>query len=378
MPRSSLLIEKLPRPARWGVLLVGSFVISAGLELLHLPAALLLGPMIAAILVEVGGGHLRLPRFSFYACQAVIGCMIARVLTTEIIGTFLKSWPLFLALVLSVIFVASFIGWTMSRWRILSGTTAIWGLSPGAASAMVLMAGEFGADTRLVAFMQYLRVVIVATLATFIARFWVGPHGVAPTVIWFPPIHALAFAETLALAIIGGMAGHFLRIPAGVFLTPMVVGMVLHTTGVISIELPPWLLALSYMFLGWNIGLGFTREILAHAFRALPKILAAILILVLFAGALAFILVEEFHVDPLTAYLATSPGGADSVAIIAASSNVNVSFVMAMQTMRFLILVMGGPAISRFVAKQLGPELAPLPSGKNKLPDALVPEDELD
>ena len=41
-------------------------------------------------------------------------------------------------------------------------------------------------------------------------------------------------------------------------------------------------------------------------------------------------------VDPLTAYLATSPGGSDSIAIIAASTNVDVSFVMAMQTVRML------------------------------------------
>ena len=33
-------------------------------------------------------------------------------------------------------------------------------------------------------------------------------------------------------------------------------------------------------------------------------------------------------VDPMTAYLATSPGGADSIAIIAASSNVDISFVL--------------------------------------------------
>ena len=40
----------------------------------------------------------------------------------------------------------------------LPGTTAVWGSSPGAATAMVLMAEAFGADARLVAFMQYLRV----------------------------------------------------------------------------------------------------------------------------------------------------------------------------------------------------------------------------
>lgn len=35
---------------------------------------------------------------------------------------------------------------------------------------MVAMAGDFGADVRLVAFMQYLRVLFVATAAAFVAR----------------------------------------------------------------------------------------------------------------------------------------------------------------------------------------------------------------
>ncbi|MNU00090.1 putative ammonia monooxygenase [compost metagenome] len=58
-------------------------------------------------------------------------------------------------------------------------------------------------------------------------------------------------------------------------------------------------------------------------------------------------------IDPLTAYLATSPGGLDSVAIIAASTPVDMSFVMALQTARFvLVLLLGGP-LSKFVARRI-------------------------
>jgi uncharacterized membrane protein AbrB (regulator of aidB expression) len=56
-------------------------------------------------------------------------------------------------------------------------------------------------------------------------------------------------------------------------------------------------------------------------------------------------------IDPLTAYLATSPGGVDSVAIIAASTKVDVSFVMGLQTIRLLFVLLVGPFLSRFVAK---------------------------
>jgi uncharacterized protein len=351
----TISLKAIPRPAQWGVLLGGSLLLSAALGLVRLPAALLLGPMIAAILVEAGGGEIRVPRALLHVCQAVIGCMIARVLTPDILATLLRRWPLFLAVVLSIIGTCSLIGWTMSRWRILPGTTAVWGLSPGAASAMVLMAGAFGADARLVAFMQYLRVVLVATAATLVARLWVGSHGLAPTLVWFPALHAAAFARTLAVAALAGLIGHLSRIPAGVFLVPMILGAVLRGAGLLTIELPPWLLAAGYAFLGWSIGLGFSRQMLVHAVRALPQICLAIVALMVFAAGLALLLAKACGIDPLTAYLATSPGGADSVAIIAASSRVDISFVMALQTLRFMLVLMLGPLISRLVAQQIQP-----------------------
>ena len=71
-----------------------------------------------------------------------------------------------------------------------------------------------------------------------------------------------------------------------------------------------------------------------------------------FCGGLAFLLSAEMGVDPLTAYLATSPGGMDSVAIIAAASdNVDLSFVMALQTARFLFVLVLGPPIARLIAR---------------------------
>ena len=59
-------------------------------------------------------------------------------------------------------------------------------------------------------------------------------------------------------------------------------------------------------------------------------------------------------VDSLTAYLTMSPGGLDSVAIIAASRTVDLPFVMAMQTARFLVVLLTGPSLARFIAKRVG------------------------
>ena len=76
---------------------------------------------------------------------------------------------------------------------------------------------------------------------------------------------------------------------------------------------------------------------------------------------LAFALHEAAGTDALTAYLATSPGGADAVAIIAASSKVDMPFVMAMQIGRLLVVILIGPSLARLIAA--GPRrLEPAPS----------------
>jgi membrane AbrB-like protein len=152
----------------------------------------------------------------------------------------------------------------------------------------------------------------------------------------------------------GTLCARLHRIPAAPLLLPLVAGIALQAAGVLSIELPPWLLATSYTVVGWSTGLGFNRATLAHAARALPRVVLSILVLIAICGGLAAVLVVVAGVDPLTAYLATSPGGADSAAIIAMASNVDVAFVMAMQTTRLILVLLIGPRLASFIASRAG------------------------
>jgi membrane AbrB-like protein len=146
------------------------------------------------------------------------------------------------------------------------------------------------------------------------------------------------------------LLAHKLQIRSGAFFLPLVLALLLDRLGWLTIVLPPWLLVLAYAVIGWSVGLRFTRPLLLHATKALPRVLACVLTLIALCGVLAGVLVIAAGVDPLTAYLATSPGGADSVAIIAASSKVDVPFVLAMQTSRLVAVILFTPAITRNVA----------------------------
>jgi membrane AbrB-like protein len=263
-----------------------------------------------------------------------------------------QQWPLFLAGVGSVLFISTSLGALLARWKVLPGTTAVWGSAPGAATVMVLMSEGFGGDPRLVAYMQFLRVMLVAVVASIVARLWAAPGGLPRAAIdWFPAVATLPLGETIAVAVFGAIAGAKSRIPAGALLVPLFAGVALSCTHVMTITLPPWLMAGCYALIGWSIGLRFSREIMIYAARVFPKIAASTLTLIALCGGLAVLLHLIVGTDPLTAYLATSPGGADSVAIIAASSNVDVPFVMAMQMARFILVLLVGPALARAVVR---------------------------
>jgi membrane AbrB-like protein len=353
--RTTLTLSATPTVLKWGVLLAASLAFVVALQLIRLPAALLLGAMAAAILVAVFEGKLAVPRWPYVIAQGLIGCQVARSIGPAILVTMVQQWPLFLAGVCSVLVISASLGALLARLKVLPGTTAVWGSAPGAATVMVLMSEGFGGDSRLVAYMQFLRVMMVALMASIVARLWVAPGGgMRAAVDWFPAVAAGPLWETIALAVVGAIVGARSSIPAGALLIPLFAGIALSCTHLITITLPPWLMAGCYALVGWSIGLRFTRELVIYAARVFWKIAASTFTLIALCGGLAWLLHVAVGTDPLTAYLATSPGGVDSVAIIAATSQVDLPFVMAMQMARFILVLLVGPILAKTVARWTG------------------------
>jgi uncharacterized protein len=352
---------------QWMILLALSMLFVVGMQSVGLPGAWLLGPMVAGIIVGMNGGSIRVAPLLFLLAQAVMGCMIAGLVTRPVLASFVRQWPIFLIVTLSTLLASSVLGWLLNRRRVLPGTTAIWGVLPGAASAMMLMSESHGGDPRLVALMQYLRVICVALLASLIARFWTGSTAIIrPDRVDIPALHWVPFLETLAIAGGGMMLGRWTRIPSGALIVPMVVGSILNASDVVEIDLPRWLLLGTFAVLGWGIGLKFTRGELALAVKSFPPILASIALLIASCGAIGLILHRVIGTDLLTAYLATSPGGIDSALIIGASTNVDMPLVMGLQTIRVLVVLFIGPSLARFIARLARSET---PDERNKPPD---------
>jgi membrane AbrB-like protein len=343
-------------PLLWLALLVVSALVTALFWSLSLPASLLIGPMVAAIGFGLMGVTLRLPAPAFGFAQVVIACLAASAVSQEVLVSFLDNWLIFSLSVVAILVASSAISWLSSMWGTLPGSTSVWGLAPGGASAMVLMAEAFGADPRLVAVMQYLRVIFVTAGASFMAGLWMDDPGAAHAIEWFPAIDAVPFASVFAVGAVGALLGRLLRLPGPFLLGPLILASILKLSGMVQFQLPEWLLASAYALIGWNVGLNFRRETIVLAWRALPQMIVSIVVLMVFCALIGWFLHINYGIDPMTAYLATSPGGLDSVVIIAAAArHVDLAFVITLQTMRLLLVMIFGAPLARLVSSRIRP-----------------------
>lgn len=340
----------------WGGLTLISLPLAVGAWLQGFPAAFLVGAMLAAILFGLfSSNKVKVPRPIFICVQALLGCAVARAITSSFLDSIGRNGFVILLVVLATILAGAIVGWFLVRYGALPGTTAAWGSSPGGASAMVAMAEDYGADARLVAFMQYLRVVMVVLTATLVSTYLLGAKSGASSQsaslsALFSATPLIPTLQTLAIALVGGVVGKWSRIPSGALLISMLLGGVLHAVGV-DIVLPAWLLALANIALGWYVGLGFDRSILRYVFKAIPQLLFSTFLLIGLCALSSWLLTRFIGLDPLTAFLATSPGGLDSVIVIALGNNVDFSFVVAVQTMRLFMVLLVGPYIAKWLCR---------------------------
>ncbi|WP_162916289.1 AbrB family transcriptional regulator [Cohaesibacter haloalkalitolerans] len=333
--------------AKWCLLIVFSFGLAASLEWLGLPAGLLMGPMIIAIIFAVNGAALKTSQPLFIFAQGIVGIMIASNLPVTVFGQIWTDWSVFLFGTMATVIASTLLGWAMTRSGLLPGTTAIWGSSPGGATLMTLMCESYGADMRLVAFMQYMRVLGCVASASLVAMY-LGVPSSMHSAFEVPDLASwISAIPPVILAFVASAVGVRSRIPGGAILLPMSIGIIIKIFWPISLALPLPVLALSYAVIGWGIGARFSMDTLRHAAKAFTRVLGSVLLLILICACIGAILTVLTGIDLLTALLATSPGGLDAIAIIATSTHVDISFVLAMQTSRYLVVAFAAPILAR-------------------------------
>ena len=89
---------------------------------------------------------------------------------------------------------------------------------------------------------------------------------------------------------------------------------------------------------------------LAQAKR-LPAMIAGSLVLIVLCALSAWLIAGMLGKDFLSVYLATSPGGLDSMAIIAVDTHSDIGLVLAMQTLRLFGVILTGAYLARLIIR---------------------------
>lgn len=348
----------LRRASGW--LVLGAGALGAGLlaQRIGLPAAWLVGPMVTAIVYALARQEPppNVPPLSRTVALATIGILLAASFQPSVLPTIVSNLLAVLLAVTGTLLLSLAGGRALSYIAGLDSKTAILGTLPGVAAGMIPISDSLGADTRFVALIQYSRVVLVILSASLISRFFVsadtGLGGAGSTAnspsSSLPEDALLVYAATALVALAGGWAGRRLKIPSGTLIGPLILGVVLKEFGLLSVAVPPGVTQIAYAVLGVYVGLLFDSESVRRAGRVLPAVLASTLALMIGCAGLGWALSAVTGSGLLTGYLATTPGGLSSIAVIAVESGADPSLAIAVQMLRVSAVLIVTPLITRW------------------------------
>ena len=239
--------------------------------------------------------------------------------------------------------------------RDVSPLTGALALVAGGASGLVAIARELGGDDRVVAVVQYLRVALITAsmpvIVTLVFHAEKTAHAAPATQGGAAPWY-LSVLMLVVIVLVGATGGRLIRLPGAGLLGPMALTIALQLTGLsFGLSVPLALVQLGYAVIGWQAGVAFTRESIRAIGRALPIALGLIVALNVATAGLGVLLAHVAGISPLEGYLATSPGGIYAVLATAVETGSNVTFIVAAQVVRVLLMLFAAPLMARgFVA----------------------------
>jgi membrane AbrB-like protein len=340
---------------RWTAIITvaigGSFVF----DVLDVPSPALFGGLVTGMIFALTTTwRTVLPASVNSGAQAVIGVVLGALLELSTLQSLGSDWLPVVAVIVGTLLLSVVAGLLMGRWTSVSAITGSLSLSAGGAAGVTSMSRDLGADERMVAVIQYLRVVLIVSTLPLVTTFVFAPPTADPAAVavsagagW-----AADLLFTVVCALLGSLIAIRLKIPAGTLLGPLVLTAAVTLAGwSFGAHTPVWLAQIAYGAIGLRIGLGFTRASLKLLRRVLPVALALTVLIILGCAGMGLFLASATGQSPLAGYLATSPGGLFAVLAIAAETGTSATFVLAVQVLRIFVMLLVAPGLAVFLSR---------------------------
>jgi membrane AbrB-like protein len=338
---------------RWILLVLVTVGVTVPLDLLGVPSAALFAALLVGVVLAVTRlAPAAVPRPAGLAAQGVLGVYIGTMVRGDALGALGPHWPVVVGVSIATLLLSIAAGALLGLHRDVNALTGALALVAGGASGLVAIARELGGDDRIVAVVQYLRVAVITAVMPLVVTLVFhadrsaaasgGGHESLSTP-WY-----LSLLMIAALVLVGSVAGRLARLPGAGLLGPMALTIALELGGLsFGLAVADPLVQVSYMLIGWQAGVAFTRESLHAIERLLPAALGLILLLNLATAGLGVALAKLTGVSMLDGSLATSPGGIYAVLATAVETGSDVTFIIAAQVLRVLLMLFAAPMLAR-------------------------------
>ena len=339
---------------RWVLLLAATAAVTVPLTLVGVPSAALFAALVVGIVLALmAKGPGRVPRKLGLAAQGVLGVYIGTMVQQDAVAALGGDWPIVIGIAVATLLLSVIAGVLLGLRRDVTPLTGSLALTAGGASGLVAIARELGGDDRVVAVVQYLRVALVTASMPVVVTLIYHADKSRPDAATAPTDQApwyLSVGIVIVLVLVGATAGRLIRLPGAALLGPLALTVALELSGLsFGMSVPMVLVQAGYMLIGWQAGLAFNREALRTVGRLLPAAVGLIVALTVATAGLGVLLAHVTGLTPLEGYLATSPGGVYAVLATAVETGSNVTFIIAAQVVRILLMLFAAPLLARGV-----------------------------
>jgi membrane AbrB-like protein len=342
---------------RWWSILGLTVVVAAAMQWAGLPSPALFGALVTGIVVACVRAEPPLPSAgAIKLSQSVIGVTVGCYVQLPILVEVLHNAAPILAITAATLALSIVAGIALSRWQRVDRTTAVFGLIAGGASGLTAISRDLGADDRLVALMQYARVLLIlVTMPAVVAVAFAAPS--TNTAVGGSGSHVLSGLVLTVLCVpVGRALARLLHLPVGSLLGPLIVAatvVILSTRhGGSALSVPVLVQDGAYAAIGLQAGLRCSPASLRAAGRVLLASVTLTCLVIISCAGLGLAMAAWIHVSALDGYLATTPGGLYAVLATANQTGSNTTLVLAVQVLRLLVMLVCAPLIASRLGRQ--------------------------
>jgi membrane AbrB-like protein len=344
---------------RWCAVAAGVVALTVVLDRIGAPTPPLFAGFAAGIAFALlARWRLDLPRPATVLAQSVIGVTVGGYLQSSTLSAVASNGFAVVLVCVTTLALSVVFGLLLSKLMPIDQATSSFGMIAGGAAGIISISRELGADERLVAVLQYTRVLIIVALTPLVAAVAFGIEATPQPPAGSGSDDLTGLLLVVLCTAIGLPLAHLVRLPAGGLLGPMVVAAVFALSGTsLTVSASQPVVIVAFALVGLEVGLRFTSASLRQAGSLLPAAVLMILALLAACAGLGIVLASLADVSRLDGFLATTPGGLPAVLALSVGSRTNTTFILSVQLIRTFAMLLAAPPLARWIARRWGGEV---------------------